>query len=70
MVMRRQVIAGLVAGCPACWETSNRQRSAWQQHAHWRGERDMASDPDKGQVEHLNPDGLPKTPPSPTWWSS
>jgi enamine deaminase RidA (YjgF/YER057c/UK114 family) len=63
MALRRHVIAGLVAATSTLLASAQSAAFGIVSSARMRKEsRDMASESSKGQVEHLNPEGLPQNP--------
>jgi enamine deaminase RidA (YjgF/YER057c/UK114 family) len=63
MVRRRHLIAGLAATASTLLGSVHSAAIGFGSSTRTGKESsDMASDPGKGQVEHLNPEGLPKNP--------
>jgi enamine deaminase RidA (YjgF/YER057c/UK114 family) len=62
MAIRRQMIAGLVAAASTLLSNAHSAAFGVGSTRTEKESRDMASDTSSGQVEHLNPEGLPQNP--------
>jgi enamine deaminase RidA (YjgF/YER057c/UK114 family) len=62
MAIRRQMIAGLVAAASSLLSNAHSAAFGVGSTRTEKESRDMASDTSSGQVEHLNPEGLPQNP--------